>query len=185
MRRDFLRILFIYIFIPLFFLSAASFAQKIQVIKDQDYFPLVNKLIKEAKSSIRVIAFEMGYYPQYPLSPSNVLIQNLINAEKTGVDVKVILEVSNWNDRITKKNKFAGKILSEGGVEVRYDSPLVTTHAKLVIIDSSFAILGSTNWTYYSLTQNKELSLFVELPSAVSELEDYFNRLWEESTSSY
>jgi len=147
-------------FILIFFLLSPGIkaTQKVKIIKDQEYFPLVEKVIKDATCSIKIIAFEMGYYPDYPLSPSNILIQSLIAAQRRGVEVKVILEVSDWNKRVTEKNKYAGKILSKNGVKVIYDSPRVTTHTKLIIIDSSIAILGSNNWTYYSLTQNKELS---------------------------
>jgi phosphatidylserine/phosphatidylglycerophosphate/cardiolipin synthase-like enzyme len=158
--------------------------QRAKIIKDQEYFPLAEKAIKEATRSIKVIVFEMGYYPDYPLSPSNILIQNLIAAQRRGVEVKVILEVSDWNKRVTEKNKYAGKILSKNGVKVIYDSPKVTTHAKLIIVDSSLAILGSNNWTYYSLTQNKELSVLLSSPSLIGELEEYFDSLWEKSNNS-
>lgn len=155
---------------------------KVEVLKDQEYFYQVNSLIKEATTSIKVIAFEMGWYPEHPLSPSNILIKNLIAARERGVEVRVILEISDWNERVTKKNKYSGQVLSENNIKVRYDSPSVTTHAKLIIADSSSAILGSNNWTYYSLTQNKELSLLVKTPSVIGELEDYFNKLWEVCT---
>ncbi|MCD6406998.1 hypothetical protein J7L81_03910 [Candidatus Aerophobetes bacterium] len=180
-KRAFILSALIFSFIFLTF-SCVFSSQNIRVIKDQEYFPLLKETIKQAKSSIKVIAFEMGYYPEYPLSPSNILIQNLIAARKRGVDVRVILEKSEWNKKVTEKNRLAGKVLSRGKVKVRYDPPHITTHAKLVIIDSKIAILGSNNWTYYSLSQNKELALLVEVTSVVKELEEYFNSLWEEST---
>lgn len=154
---------------------------KSRIIKDQEYFPIVKEVIKEAKHSIKIIAFEMAYYPDYPLSPSNILIQELIAAKKRGVDVRVILEVSEWNERLTKKNTFSGKILAKNGIKVVFDSPKITCHAKLVIVDSSIAILGSNNWTYYSLTENREISVLLTYPLLVKDLEDYFDLLWEES----
>jgi len=171
------------IILTLFISSSAvlSSTQSIKIIKDQEYFPLVDRAIKNAKSSIQVIAFEVGYYPEHPLSPSNILIQDLIAAQRRGVRVRVILEVSDWNQRVTKKNKYSGKILSKGGVKVRYDPPDITTHAKLIIIDSSVAILGSNNWTYYSLAKNKELAVLIHSPSIVREIKDYFENLWKES----
>ncbi|HDN84718.1 MAG TPA: hypothetical protein ENG47_03040, partial [Candidatus Aerophobetes bacterium] len=95
------------IILTLFISSSAvlSSTQSIKIIKDQEYFPLVDRAIKNAKSSIQVIAFEVGYYPEHPLSPSNILIQDLIAAQRRGVRVRVILEVSDWNQRVTKKNK--------------------------------------------------------------------------------
>ncbi|MBC7188822.1 hypothetical protein H5U35_01205, partial [Candidatus Aerophobetes bacterium] len=166
----------------LFLLAHPCYPEKVKIIKDREYFPCVAEIIKNAKKSIKVIAFEMGYYPEYPTSPSNILIQELINARKRDVDVKVILEVSDWNKHLTEKNRYSGKILLKNGVKVKFDPPSITTHAKLIIVDSSVAVLGSTNWTYYSLTQNRELSLLVEIPSVVGELENYFDMLWEEKS---
>jgi len=160
--------------------SSGLTALKSRIIKDQEYFPVVKEVIKEARRSIKIIAFEMAYYPDYPLSPSNILIQELIAAGKRGVDVKVILEVSEWNERLTRKNTLSGKILSKNGIKVVFDSPKITCHAKLVIVDSSIAILGSNNWTYYSLTQNREISVLLTHPLLVKDLEDYFDLLWKE-----
>lgn len=183
MKNKFLNVLLVSFFVLLFLTGSSSLSQEIKVIRDQEYFFQVNKIIKEATNHIRIIAFEMGYYPEHPLSPSNILIQNLIAARERGVEVRVILEVSDWNKRVTKKNKHSGEILLNNSIKVKYDSPSVTTHAKLITVDSSSAILGSNNWTYYSLSQNKELSLLVKVPSVINELEDYFNRLWDKSFS--
>ncbi len=183
-QKNFLKI-FVLIFFIFFILSGAIFAteQKIKVIKDQEYFFVLQEAIRDAQKCIKVVVFEIGYYPNHPLSPSNILIHELILAKKRGVDVKVLLDVSEWNLKLTEKNTSAGKILSKGGVTVRYDSPKKTTHTKLVIIDDSFAILGSNNWTYYSLTQNRELAVLISYPPAIEELNAYFNELWEESRS--
>lgn len=165
----------------LFFAFTLPVAAKVGIIKDQDYFFSVQDTIRGAKNSIKIIVFKMEYYPEHPLSPSNILIQDLIEAEKRGVNVRVILDVSDWNPEITKTNKRTGRILSEGGVKVRYDSPERTTHTKLVLVDDSLAILGSNNWTYYSLTKNKELAALITDPPAITELSLYFDKLWAES----
>ena len=151
---------------------------EIQIIEDSDYFPVVNKALKEATQSVKVMMFEVGYYPEYPDSPSNILVEDLIKAKKRGVKVRVILEVSDWNPKVTKKNRYVGELLSRGGVEVSYDSLQTTTHTKLVIIDSQLSIFGSTNWTYYSLTHNRELSIIIKSPEIAKELEEYFNKAW-------
>ena len=152
-------------------------AQDVQLVLDAQYVQVAQKMIKEAKKSIHVMMFEMGYYSEHPDTPSNQLIKGLINASKRGVKVEVILEVKDGEDRTTKRNRQTGKILSEGGVKVIYDALTKTTHAKWMVADGEYTLLGSTNWTYYALTSNNEASVLIRSKEVAKELVDYFNRV--------
>jgi phosphatidylserine/phosphatidylglycerophosphate/cardiolipin synthase-like enzyme len=144
---------------------------------DAQYFQVAKKMIGEAKTSIQIMMFEMGYYGQYPNTPSNLLIRELIDAKRRGVKVEVILEVKEGEDRTTERNRHTGKILSEGGVEVIYDPLFKTTHAKLMVVDGQLSLLGSTNWTYYALSNNNEASILIRSKEVARELSGYFNRV--------
>ena len=162
------------------FYSPHSFclpAEDVQLVTDGQYFLVAKKMIQEAKSSIQVMMFEMGYYDQHPNTPSNILIKELINAKKRGVKVEVVLEVREGEDRTTKRNRHTGKILSEGKVEVIYDSLFKTTHAKSMVVDGTLILLGSTNWTYYALTNNNEVSVVIRSKEVAKGLVDYFNQV--------
>jgi phosphatidylserine/phosphatidylglycerophosphate/cardiolipin synthase-like enzyme len=152
-------------------------AEDVQVVLDAQYFQIAKKLIQEANHSIQVMMFEMGYYDEHPNAPSNILIKELISAKKRGVKVEVILEVKEEEDRTTERNRHTGKILSEGGVEIIYDSLSKTTHAKLMVVDGQISLLGSTNWTYYALTHNNETSVLVRSKEVARAFTDYFNRV--------
>jgi phosphatidylserine/phosphatidylglycerophosphate/cardiolipin synthase-like enzyme len=152
-------------------------AEDVQVVTDAQYFQVAKKLIAEAKASIQVMMFEMGYYEQHLTAPSNLLIKELIHAKKRGVKVETILEIRDGDDRTTKRNRQAGKILSEGGVEVIYDPPFKTHHTKCLIVDGSLTLIGSTNWTHYALTNNNEASVLIRSKEVAKELIDYFNRI--------
>ena len=152
-------------------------AESIEIVTDREYVPVAQKLMKEAKTSIQVMMFEMGYYEGRSTTPSNLLIKALIDAKKRGVKVEVILEVREDADRTSKRNRHSGKILSDGGVDVIFDSPKRTTHAKLMIVDAQMTLLGSTNWTYYALTHNHEASLLIRSKEVAKGLTDYFNQV--------
>jgi len=64
------------LFSILFFASAAFClpAQDIEVITNEEYFPRIHQILREAKDSIQVMMFEACYYEKYPDSPSNILI---------------------------------------------------------------------------------------------------------------
>lgn len=151
--------------------------EDVQLVTDAQYFPAAKKMIQEAKSSIQVMMFEMGYYEKHPSTPSNLLIKELIEAKKRGARVEVILEMREGDDRTTKRNRQTGKKLSNGGVEVIYDSLLKTTHAKLMVVDGELILLGSTNWVFSSLTNNHEVSVLIRSKELAKELVDYFNRV--------
>jgi len=152
-------------------------AEDVQLVLDDQYFPVAKRIIQEARSSIRVMMFEMGFYEKYPNTPSNLLIQELINAKKRGVIVEVILEVKEGKDRTTERNLATGKVLSKGGVEVIYDPFFKTTHAKFLIVDEHLILSGSTNWTYYALTSNNEVSVLIRSKELAKGLVDYFNKV--------
>jgi phosphatidylserine/phosphatidylglycerophosphate/cardiolipin synthase-like enzyme len=164
--------------------SQALPAEDIQPVTDAQYFDVAKKMIQEAKSSIRVMMYEMVYYNKHPNSPSNILMRELINAKKRGVHVEVILEVREGEDRTTKNNRLSGKILSEGGVEVIYDLLLKTTHAKLMVVDMEVILLGSANWTFAGLTKNHEVSVLIRSKEVAKELIDYFNQVKATGTKS-
>jgi len=152
-------------------------AEDIQLITNEEYFQVAQKLIKEAKKSIQVMMFEMAHYSGRSTTPSNVLIRELIQAQKRGVHVEVILEVREGEDRTSKRNRQTGKILSEGGVKVIFDSLMKTTHAKVMVVDRELTLLGSTNWTHYALANNNEASVLIRSKEIAKELGDYFNRV--------
>lgn len=148
-------------------------AKDIEFLEGKDYFPRVKQLLEKAESSIYVVMYEMRYYHEYPLSLSNQLIQELIKAVKRGVNVVVILDVSSYNEKNTKGNQEAGKILKKNGVIVKYDSLDITTHAKLLVIDTRYCVVGSHNWTYFGLTRNNEVSVMVDSPSLAKEIVEW------------
>ncbi len=168
-----------------FFLLSAFFAplsfglpaKDVQVVVNTQYFQVAKKMIHEAKHSVQVMMFEMGYYDKYPNTASNLLVKELIDSRKRGVKVEVILEVKEGEDRTTKRNRHAGKILSDGGVEVVYDSLSRTTHSKFMVVDGELTLIGSTNWTYYALTNNNEASVLIRSKEVAGELIEYLNRV--------
>ncbi len=180
------QILFVFFLLSTFYPlpSIGLPAEDIQLVTDAQYFDVAKKMIQEAKSSLRVMMFEMGYYEKHPNTPSNLLIKELIEAKKRGVKVEVILEVKEGDDRTTKRNREAGKILSDGGVEVIYDPLFKTMHAKAIVADGEWILLGSTNWVYSSLTSNNEVSVLIKSKELAKALNDYFNQVKATGTKS-
>jgi len=178
MKKFIFALLFVFVLSTLCLPRAIGMpAEDVQLVTDTQYFQVAKTMIQEAKHSIQVMMFEMGYYDRNPNTPSNLLIRELINAKKRGVKVEVLLEVREGEDRTAKRNRHTGKILSDGGVEVIYDSLFKTTHAKYMVVDGKLTLLGSTNWTYYALTNNNEASVLIQSKQVAKALVDYFNQV--------
>jgi phosphatidylserine/phosphatidylglycerophosphate/cardiolipin synthase-like enzyme len=152
-------------------------AKDVKVVLDREYFEVARGLLKNAEKSIQMMMFEANFYADHPGSPSNILIGELISARKRGIKVEVILESNERGDRTAERNRLTGRMLSKEGVEVIYDPVFVTTHAKLIIIDERISLLGSTNWTYYSLTSNHEVGVLIESREVAQALGYYFDRV--------
>jgi len=172
------------LFLLLVFSSFLSFSQvlstpasSVELIPSEKCFDRVHSLLNEATKSIFVVMYLFKYYPEYPLSPSNVLLQDLIKAKERGLDVKILLDISDWNEEGTKENRKTGRILSRNGVKVYYDKIDVTTHAKAVVIDSKYTVIGSHNWTYSGLSKNNELSVLIYSEELAKRMEKYIMEL--------
>jgi len=141
-------------------------------VTDRGYFDHAFRIISEADESIHIVAFEVKYYSNFPSSLQNQLVRQLIYAKQRGVDVKVIVD-----DFSEENNAF--DILTENGIEVRYDSNETTTHAKLIIVDGRIVLLGSTNLSFYGLEQNNEANVLIEDARTAQYYEKYFRSLWD------
>jgi phosphatidylserine/phosphatidylglycerophosphate/cardiolipin synthase-like enzyme len=177
MARTFVFYLLFFIILLSHSLTHALPAKDVKVVLDKEYFQITQGLLRNAKKSIQMMMFEASFYAKHPKSPSNILIGELISARKRGVKVEVILETSDRGDRATERNRQTGKMLSKEGVEVIYDPLFVTTHAKVIIIDGRINLLGSTNWTYHSLTSNHEVGVLIDSEEVACTLQYYFDRV--------
>ncbi|MFH1903106.1 MAG: phospholipase D-like domain-containing protein [Candidatus Omnitrophota bacterium] len=173
----------------LFFLAFALNSVKIwaepvavKVIFDKQYYPAALKVIEEAKESINFAIFQIRYYPEYPQSPSNLLIDGLVLAAKRGINVEVCLEQSKGylQENTLDNLKVAYKLIN-GGVKVYLDNPKKTLHAKFLVVDRRLVLLGSANWSYRSLNDNWETNLLVDSPKIAEELFVYFETIKKDS----
>jgi len=143
------------------------------------YFHFCKKLLANARSSIKIAMFRMARYEKFEDSFSNILLEELVKARRRGVEVKVLLDKSEWSERTNEMNKRSSCWLLLRKVEVRFDSPSIDTHNKLIVVDEESILIGSTNWSYYSLEKNNEIDLLIaNWPAAAKPYLAFFKNLW-------
>ena len=155
---------------------------KVKPIYNREYMPALHQVLQNAKKSINIAMFTFRYYPNYPNDANSVIINDLIDAKRRGVDVKVILDCSDWNRSNTLQNKMVGDSLKKVGIDVYYDPVDVTTHDKLIIVDDSITIIGSHNWSYYALERNNEASVLIVSPELTKQFKEHFMDILRLST---
>lgn len=132
-----------------------------------------DELVSFIRSAEKTIDIEMYVFT------SDVVVHELSEAERRGVQVRVILEPRVEDDR--KERIFA--ILQDVGADVRWASlAYKLTHSKFLIVDGKKALVGSINFSKSALTANREAAVLVE-GEKVKELLAVFEEDWNEATA--
>lgn len=147
------------------------------IMNNRDYVPTLIELVNQAQKTVHAIIYATGYYPDYPDGEPTYLQDALINASSRGVEVQVIVDQSSWNPSSSIKNFEYAEYMRSKGVEVYLDPPDITTHTKIVVIDSTTTVVGSTNWSFYALAMNNECAVAVKSNDLASVYENYFSQL--------
>jgi phosphatidylserine/phosphatidylglycerophosphate/cardiolipin synthase-like enzyme len=155
-----------------------SFRGEIVPLIDREYFDVVQATMKKAKRRIWVMVYG------FKLSGSentraDLLADEMIKAKKRGVEVKVILEKSDFNEWLNRMNGKTIEYFKENGIEAKLDNEDIITHAKVVIIDDS-VFLGSTNWSYGGLELWHNSDILIRNKKIVDFFTNYFEEKFKE-----
>jgi len=157
-------------------LLGPSQRENVSLLIDKEYFDKLVHFIRKAKKRIDISMF-LFKTTKSPKNKPALLIKELGKARKRGVQVRVILELSDYNDSINKHNQTTAKKLRQGNITVFFDSKKMTTHSKIVVIDSRYSFIGSHNFTHAALAYNNELSLLVDDTRIAESLIHYIDKI--------
>jgi len=150
----------------------------VRLIEDGDYFPAFMKAINGAKREI-VLSFFLFKTSGHRTGYTDRLLAGLIRAAGRGVRVWIVLERGSGtrDSQVDASNRETASRLKEQGIDVSFDSPRVTTHTKVAVIDGRYVFLGSHNLTNSALKYNHELSVWIDSPSLAGEILKYIESL--------
>lgn len=170
------------------FLCSANepYQATVEDLSGNKYFPAVKEALKDAKSSIYMAMYFVGFNPNNKESQIYALVEELVSAHKRGVKLKVILDqgidfsggergVRRWEREQRNASLFA--YLKQQGIDVYYDSLSTITHAKAIVIDEETVIVGSTNWSESSLQKNWETSCLIRSKELAQQFLKYFSQI--------
>lgn len=139
--------------------------------KSNTYEEGIKELVQNAKEYI--------YMPIFYLTHKE-LSHELIQAKKRGVEIKIILDASAARNRYSTH-----KSLREEGVHVKVENFGGKMHCKSMIIDDSYIISGSMNFTKAGNSKNDENTLIIKNSSLALEYKSYFLDLWRQIPDKY
>jgi phosphatidylserine/phosphatidylglycerophosphate/cardiolipin synthase-like enzyme len=138
-----------------------------EAIIGKEFPEKVIPLIDQAKSTIDVVVFDWRWYPQNPGSPVQLFNQAIARAVKRGVIVRAI---ANTPQIIN--------ILKEVGVKAKKLETPHLIHAKIMIVDDQFLVIGSHNYTETAFLMNFEVSVIIEDEKVIKRVKEFFNNLY-------
>ncbi len=129
--------------------------------------PFLNA-IKSAKTSLKIEMYVVT---------SNDIFNTVQSAINRGVKVQIILEQHPYNMQAQADSAY--KTFTSMGAQVQWaPSRFTFDHAKVMIVDDSYAIFGTSNFTYSGISQNFEADVATYDPQIVKSLLAVFNADW-------
>src|SRR4030042_1471901 len=145
-----------------------------EILTDQDFLIKAKEIIAEAKTTIEISTFK-AEYNEKPIGKKLKELVDLISRKaKEGVTTLLLL---NWNQEhksVARTNIQAMQILRSNGVQARHLKSNRCNHAKLIIVDSKKAIIGSHNLSVRSCGFNFEMSPLINNDIIVPKIRQIF-----------
>lgn len=135
------------------------FSPKDDIIKSQ-IIPLINNANKYV------------YMPVFLITHKQ-LAESLIEASKRGVSVKVIIDATNAHMGASKHS-----LLRQNGIQVKTENFAGKLHSKSIIIDDTYTIIGSMNFSRSGEKINDENLLIIKNTGIAVFYKNFFQYMW-------
>jgi len=147
-------------------------------VLNREYLPAVLDMIGDARRSVRIIQYEYVSY-----GAVREIEKAILAAARRGVSVRMLVDDS---VRASRKNV---EWLAKKGIDVKLDETREyrepgdrTTHAKMILVDHQRVMVGSTNFSDKSISDNNEANVRLDHPAAAKAAGAYFDELWNDAS---
>ena len=137
--------------------------------------------IRRGYEGIIASAKEYVYIQTPDLIPEDSILESLIIAANSGVDVKIMIPCMPDHPFVYRATEYYAKYLVANGVKVyKYNDGFI--HAKTMVSGSNISSVGSANQDFRSYTLNFEVNSFNYNPLLTKELKEIFEKDLEKCT---
>lgn len=148
------------------------------ILHDNDFLPHALALIDTAKSSVDISTFKAEITSKPRGRRLTVFFDKLYEKKSQGIRIRFLINYHDDHRIIPKTNLSAINNLKNHKIDVRCQSHNRCNHAKLILVDTEKAILGSHNLSVKSVHNNFEISYLLTDPVNVCHLQAIFDRVF-------
>jgi len=111
--------------------------------------------------------------------PDQALMQSIETASRRGVDVRILVpKVSNQGLANLARGPYLRQLRDAGATIMQYTPGMM--HAKILLVDHEFAMVGSCNLDLRSLLLNYEVAMFTYSPESIADVEEWVTGLMQD-----
>jgi len=145
------------------------YSAQVRDISDREYEQAVIELIDNAKESVVMGMYHISTELETN-NPVKLLLNDLIEAKKRGVQVRIYLNTK-FPDVIYEKliSDDDFKMLKDAGCDVYFIPQGRRLHDKVIIVDRRYVVEGSMNWSIIALRNNFESATLIDSPGLSEE----------------
>jgi len=184
------KILLFYLITIIISFSYPLNSKNTEILLNKEYSVKVFKYLKKAKKNVIISAYMWCCNPEKYYSIPCKMLNIVINLVKKGVDVTIIFDRDVKSD--SECNIITSKILKHTlfkkkyhNLHIYFDSPVVRSHEKLILVDGKYSFIGSHNITQSAFKYNNEVSVFIKSESVYKKLKKYLDKIISVSSKIY
>lgn len=151
------------------------------ILKDDFFLPVAKMLLNQAQTSIYISSFKLELSPKPRGRKLVKFFDALSQRQKEGIDIRVLTNKQNEQGYVPASNGRAINYLKKNQIKVRCLPNQRLTHAKMILIDSNRALVGSHNLSIKSCHSNFEVSCFVSDIESIKYLSILYDHVWEKA----
>jgi phosphatidylserine/phosphatidylglycerophosphate/cardiolipin synthase-like enzyme len=134
---------------------------------------IIDKMLREAKKEVVFTVYSISDY-------AKPIVNKIVNCLERGIKVKMIIDNMDADDnKMNRQIINYLKIISQKYPHFElynFSSIKGNLHAKVLMVDQSKALIGSSNLSYNGMMENHEIAVYIE-GEEVSELNSLLNKL--------
>ena len=160
-----------------------------KLLLNKEYVKKVIPYLKKAKQEVIISAYMWCCNPQKYYSLPCKMLSTVLELVKKGIKVTVILDKDIKSDsqcNLVTSEIFKHTLLRKyDNLKIYFDSPVVRSHQKLVLIDGKYSFIGSHNITQSAMKYNNEVSVFIKSEKIFNKLKNYIKNIIKDSKKIY
>jgi len=153
----------------------------LQVLKDEQFLPVAKGLLEIATKSIYISTFKAEIISKPRGQKLFDFFSVLANKATSGVDVRFMFNTPENGKHIPPSNAKALKFLTKAKIKVRHLPNDRLCHAKILLVDNTYAIVGSHNLCVRACQYNFELSSYIIDTEYCKDLKTIYENIWDNS----